>query len=559
MGKAKVVGLSKRKGSAAAAGLGIAGVVAHDLTQKRHAILRNFPVVGHFRYLLEEVGPELRQYIVTSNDEERPFSRDQRRWVYASSKREINTFGFGTDNDLEETDNLLVIKQSPFPILPPREGTTGSGPEYLLPVSKVLGGSHKRKHAFRPASAVNISAMSYGSLSPPAVEALNRGAALAPCLHNIGEGGLAPAHLHGGELVFQIGTGYFGCRAPDGGFSIERLKDRIAEAPVKAIEIKLSQGAKPGLGGMLPAAKVSPEIAAIRGVPEGEDCISPSRHTAFFDVDSLIEFVEWIAGETGLPVGVKSAVGDIAFWHGLADRMAATGGGPDFLTVDGAEGGTGAAPLAFSDHVALPFKIGFSRVYAAFADAGMEDDVVFIGAGRLGLPDSALFAFALGCDMINVGREAMLSIGCIQAARCHTGSCPTGVATQSKWLMRGLDPDLKSARCANYVRALRGELLTLARTVGVRHPSLVTAEHIEIVSSRYRTSGLADVFGYARTVTPERRAEIEALTGPPKDTVSPPGPQSGPIAGDESGTDGAPSDQDMAGMRGGSGGARAGD
>jgi len=552
------VGLSKRKGSAAAAGIGVAGVLAHDLLQKRHAILRNFPVVGHFRYLLEEVGPELRQYIVTSNDEERPFSRDQRRWVYASSKREINTFGFGTDNDLEDVDNLLVIKHSPFPVLPPREETVGAAPEYLLPAPKVLGGFHGRKHAFRPASVVNISGMSYGSLSPPAVEALNRGAALAPCFHNTGEGGLAPAHLHGGELVFQIGTGYFGCRDEQGRFSIDRLKERIAEGPVRAIEIKLSQGAKPGLGGMLPGAKVTAEIARIRGVPEGQDCISPSRHTEFGDVDSLIEFVEHIAGETGLPVGVKSAVGDLSFWQELADRMVSTGGGPDFLTVDGAEGGTGAAPLAFSDHVALPFKIGFSRVYRTFADAGLQEDVMFIGAGRLGLPDTAMFAFALGCDMVSVGREAMLSIGCIQAQRCHTGGCPTGVATQSKWLMRGLDPDLKSARCANYVRALRGELLSLARTVGVRHPALVTAEHIEIVSERYSTVGLADVFGYQRTVSAERRAEIEALVGPPKDHVAPPGPQTGPIAGDESGTD-AQDSEEMAGMRGGSGGARAGD
>ena len=553
------VGVSRRKGSAAAAGVGVAGLLAHDLLQKRHAILRNFPVVGHFRYLLEEVGPELRQYIVTSNDEERPFSRDQRRWVYASSKREINTFGFGTDNDLEEVDNLLVIKHSPFPAHPPREGTTGAAPEYLLPAPKVLGAAHGRRHAFRPQSLVNISGMSYGSLSGPAIEALNRGAALAPCIQNTGEGGIAPEHKHGGELSFQIGTGYFGCRDERGRFSLERLKDRIAEAPVRSIEIKLSQGAKPGLGGMLPAAKVTAEIAQIRGVPEGRDCVSPSRHSAFGDVDGLIEFVEMIAAETGLPVGIKSAVGDLSFWQTLTERMITTGGGPDFVTIDGAEGGTGAAPLTFSDHVSLPFKLGFSRVYRTFADAGLAEDVMFIGAGRLGLPDSALFAFALGCDMVNVAREAMLSIGCIQAQRCHTGGCPTGVATQSKWLMRGLDPDLKSARCANYVRALRGELLTLARTVGVRHPSLITAEHIEIVSARYQTAGLADVFGYQRTIDPQRRAEIEALVGPPDESIATPGPQAGPIPGDESGTHRGDGSEEMAGMKGGSAGARHGD
>src|SRR4051812_8467233 len=384
------MGATRKAGTVAAGAL--AGLTAHDLLQRRHAILRNFPVVGHFRYWLESVGPELRQYIVTSNDEERPFSRDQRRWVYASSKRELNTFGFGTDNDLEHVDSLLVMKHGPFPLPAPEQGTTGSGPEYLLPAAKVLGAAHGRRLAFRPASLVNISGMSYGALSPRAVEALNRGAAAAPCLHNTGEGGLAPAHRHGGELVYQIGTGYFGCRDERGGFSLERLLDRVAEAPVRAIEIKLSQGAKPGLGGLLPGRKVTPEIARIRGVPEGRDCASPAFHSAFSDVDGLIAFVERIAGATGLPVGIKSAVGDLGFWERLAGRMAATGAGPDFVTIDGGEGGTGAAPLAFSDHVALPFKLAISRVYPVFARAGLAEDVVFIGSGRLGFPDAALTA-----------------------------------------------------------------------------------------------------------------------------------------------------------------------
>ena len=540
-------------------GAAIAGLAAHDLGQRRHAILRNFPVVGHFRYLLESVGPELRQYIVTSNDEERPFSRDQRRWVYASSKREINTFGFGSDNDMEEVDNLLVFKQSPFPEPPPAEGRPGGPPDYRLPAGKVLGGLHGRRHAFRPQSVVNVSGMSYGSLSPRAVEALNRGAALAPCLHNIGEGGLAPAHLHGGELVYQIGTGYFGCRDGNGRFSLERLQERIAEGPIRAIEIKLSQGAKPGLGGMLPACKVSEEIARIRGVEQGRDCISPSRHAEFSDVDGLIEFVERIADATGLPVGIKSAVGDFTFWEQLAERMVATGAGPDSVTIDGAEGGTGAAPLAYSDHVALPFKVGFARVYRAFAQAGLADDVVFIGSGRLGLPDTGLFAFALGCDMLSVGREAMLAIGCIQAQRCHTGNCPTGVATQSKWLMRGLDPTQKSARAANYLRALRGELLSLSRACGVTHPALITADNIEIVSERYTTARVGEVFGYERTVSPERRAEIEALLGPERTTIPQPGPQAGPIAGDESGVTAGDDGAEMAEMTGGGGMSRGGD
>jgi glutamate synthase domain-containing protein 2 len=549
-----------RRIGSAAAGAAVAGVAGYDLVQRRHAILRNFPVVGHFRYLLEELGPELRQYIVTSNDEERPFSRDQRRWVYASSKQEINTFGFGTDNDLENVEGgLLVLKQATFPAAPPRKETTGSAPEYLVPCAKVLGGAHGRRHAFRPQSVVNISGMSYGSLSPPAVEALNRGAKMAPCLHNTGEGGLAPAHKHGGELIFQIGTGYFGCRGADGRFSIERLRERIAEAPVRAIEIKLSQGAKPGLGGMLPGCKVTPEIAAIRGVPVGEDCISPARHTAFGDVPELIEFVESIAEDTGLPVGIKAAVGRMEFWEELAERMAATGAGPDFVSIDGAEGGTGAAPLTFSDHVSLPFKVGFARAFATFSRAGIADEVVFIGAGRLGLPDTALFAFALGADMVNVGREAMLAIGCVQAQRCHTGGCPTGVATQSRWLMHGLDPNLKSARAANYVRALRGELLALSRSCGVRHPALMTPERVEIVAEGYRTEQLEEVFGYDpswRAIPPDRAREIDSLIGPPAG-VGQPGPEGGPIAGDEADT--GEHRQELASTGGGSGMSAGGD
>ncbi len=483
------------RGVRAAAGA-LAGVAGYDLLQRRRAVLRNFPLVGHLRYLLEAFGPELRQYIVTSNNEERPFSRDQRRWIEASSEARPNVFGFGTDEEMEAVESLLIIKHSPFPAPAPAAGEPGGSPAYEAPAAKVLGGVHGRRHAFRPASVVNLSGMSYGALSPVAVEALNRGVRVAGCLQNTGEGGLAPAHCHGGELVFQIGTGYFGCRDASGRFSLERLREQVGRAPVRAIEIKLSQGAKPGLGGLLPAAKVTAEIAAIRGVRAGEDCVSPPAHSAFSDVDGLIEFVELIAQDTGLPVGIKSAVGEQGFWIELAERMASTGGGPDFVTVDGGEGGTGGAPLSFADHVALPFKLGFSRVYATFARAGLAGDVVFVGSGRLGVPDAALFAFALGCDLVSVGRGAMLAIGCIQAQRCHTGRCPTGVATQSRWLMHGLDPELKSTRLANYVVTLRAEILALARSCGVSHPALVTPEHIEIVTERYGSASLLDVFGY---------------------------------------------------------------
>lgn len=469
-------------------------VTVHDLVQRKHAILRNFPVIGHLRFLLEAVGPELRQYIVTDNDSERPFSRDERRWVYSNSKIENPYFGFGTDNDLERVDNYTIFKHSAFPL--PQDGPDHPDPGQPLAALKVLGDSRRRRMAFRPSSIVNVSGMSFGSLSGAAVSALNRGCALAGALQWTGEGGISVHHRAGGDLVWQVGTGYFGCRDAEGRFDLARLVDTAASAPVRAIEIKLSQGAKPGLGGMLPGAKVTPEIAAARVVPVGVDCRSPARHSAFGDVDSMLEFIERVADATGLPVGIKSAVGEQQFWSTLAERMQATGTGPDFLTIDGGEGGTGAAPLAFADHVALPFRWAFSRTYREFAERGMTDDIVFIGSGKVGLPESGLTALALGCDMLNAGRTALFSIGCIQAQRCHTDRCPTGVATQNPRLARGLDVGSKSERCANYLAAVRFELTRLARAMGHEHPALVTADQIEVLEDGWRSRTLAETVEY---------------------------------------------------------------
>ncbi len=503
---------SPTRRAALAAAVGLGGLAAYDLLQRRHAILRNFPVLGHLRFWLEAVGPELRQYIVTDNDQERPFTRDQRRWVYTSSKQENSLTGFGTDNDLETTPEYLIVKHAAFPAHVP-----SLPPDVEVACAKVLGAAHGRPGAFRPRSIVNISAMSFGSLSGPAIEALNRGAAAAGCLHNTGEGGVSRHHEHGGELIWQIGTGYFGCRDELGNFDLERVVAQVARAPIRAIEIKLSQGAKAGLGGVVPAEKVTEEIAAMRGVPVGEDCLSPPYHREFSDVDGLIDFVERIAGATGLPVGIKSAVGEQRFWDDLAARMATRGEGPDFVTIDGGEGGSGAAPLVFADHVSLPFRIGFPRVYRSFAAAGLADDVVFVGSGKLGLPGTALFAMALGCDLVNVGREVMLAIGCIQAQRCHTGRCPAGVATQNKWLVRGLDPDLKSVRAANYVMALRHELLRLARACGRPHPGLVDLDCIELIDEAMMPQPARDVFGYEPGWgVPSVVPEVPVLVGAPR-------------------------------------------
>jgi glutamate synthase domain-containing protein 2 len=490
-------------------GVALAAVAARDLTQKKHALMRNFPVVAHARYLLETIGPELRQYIVTSNDEERPFSRDQRSWIYASSKKENNYSGFGTDNDVEHTPGYAIVKHRTFPSSLPRDHAAGG-----LPGAKVLGGPRGRAQAFRPASVVNISGMSYGALSGSAITALNLGAREAGCLHNTGEGGLSPYHQQGGELVLQIGTAYFGCRTPDGRFDLARLVDTVAANPVRAIEIKLSQGAKPGLGGLLPADKVSREIAEIRGIPVGEDCVSPARHSAFRDEDELLDLVETIADATGLPVGVKSAVGELGFWRELARLMERGDRGVDFVTVDGGEGGTGASPRVFADSIALPFRLGFARAYAAFAELGLTDDLTFIGSAKLGLPENAAVAFALGADLLNVGREAMLAIGCIQSQKCHTDRCPTGVATQNAWLARGLEPVSKGERCAQYLRTFRAEMVKVSESVGVAHPSLITVDDVDILEGDFSARSLREVYGYADSwgrLGPALTAEITTL------------------------------------------------
>jgi len=496
-------------GTAAAAAV----TTVHDLVQTKHAIIRNFPVVGHARFFLERFGPELRQYIVTSNDEERPFSRDQRSWVYASSKLENNYFGFGTDNDVETLEGYPVIKHRTF---------TGPGAatmphaqeEIVLPCSKVMGAARGRTHSFRPQSVVNISGMSFGSLSGKAIESLNKGAALAGCLQNTGEGALSPHHRHGGDIVFQIGTAYFGCRDERGTFDMDRLVDLVQSAPVRAIEIKLSQGAKPGLGGMLPGEKVSQEIADIRGIPVGKDCASPSRHEVFHDVDSMLDFVEDVAERTGLPVGIKSAVGNLTMWDELVEAMSGGARGVDFINIDGGEGGTGAAPMIFADSVAYPFRLGFAEVYRRFAAAGLSDDVVFIGAGKLGIPENAVVAFALGVDMVNVGREAMMAIGCIQAQKCHTDHCPVGVATQDPRYTRGLDVSLKSVRAANYVRSLRRDLLKVSEAVGVVHPGLIAPRDVDFATGTRSTIGLAETYGYDPSwprLGPDLVSELEAI------------------------------------------------
>ncbi len=490
----------------------VVGVVLHDVFQTQRAILRNFPLVGHARYFLEDLGPKLRQYIVAGNDEERPFTRDQRNWISRSATKSNNYFGFGTDNNFDGSGSYLIIKQAMFPIKDIQPDDPLYDSHYQIPAAKIIGEARDRQNAFRPASIINISAMSFGSLSGAAVEAMNRGARIAGCLHNTGEGGISHHHDHGGSLIWQLGTGYYGARRDDGRFDEKRFAETCQRFPVKAVEIKLSQGAKPGRGGVLPGKKVTAEIASIRGIPIGKSCLSPASHIEFSNADELLDFVERIADLAKLPVGIKSAVGELDFWDDLVQLMATGDRGVDFITIDGGEGGTGAAPLTFADHVALPFKVGMRRVHQKFVEAGLHQNVFFVGSGKLGFPEEAVLAMALGCDAINVAREAMLSVGCIQAQICHTGRCPTGVATQNKWLMRGLDPTEKSARLANYVTTLRKEILQLTHACGLVHPGLLTTDQFEILQDSFQSRPLADCFPEFGSIDKPTQPDAAKLT-----------------------------------------------
>lgn len=470
----------------------VLGIIAlRDIFQKKHTILHNFPVVGHIRYFLESFGPELRQYIVANNREELPFNRRQRSWIYASSKKENHYEGFGTDQNIHEP-GYIFIKHAMLPKLSSKKKIE----DHAIPAAKIIG-KHRAK-PFRPKSMINVSAMSYGSLSAQATQALNEGSAMFGAYHNTGEGGLSPYHKKGADVCFHFGTGYFGVRDEQGNFDMESMKTLVAENPcVKMIEIKLSQGAKPGKGGVLPGSKITQELAEIRKVKVGQDVISPSFHSAFSTVAELVDFVESIAKETGLPVGIKAAVGKTDMWEELASIMEKTGRGPDFITIDGGEGGTGAAPPSFADHVSLPWVYGFSSVYKIFQKYKLTQKITFIGSGKLGMPDSAIMAIAMGADVINIAREAMMSIGCIQAQICHTNRCPVGVATNNKWLTAGLDPSLKSVRFNNYLTNFSKEVMEITHACGYDHPSEFTMDDIDIsMGDQNHTTPLSLVYKY---------------------------------------------------------------
>ncbi|MEZ5419591.1 MAG: FMN-binding glutamate synthase family protein [Vicinamibacterales bacterium] len=431
---------------------------AADMLQTRQAVRRNFPVIGHGRYLLESIRPEINQYFVESNSDGRPFSRNDRSVVYQRAKGELDTLPFGTQRDVYAAGYEWINHS-----LAPAE------PDHDAARVQVGGPACTQPYA---ASILNVSAMSYGSLSKNAVLALNTGARLGGFAHNTGEGGLSPYHLEpGGDLVWQIGTGYFGCRTRDGRFSPDEFARRATLPAVKMIEVKLSQGAKPGHGGILPAAKLTPEIADIRGVPLGQDVISPAAHTAFSTPLGLLEFLQTLREASGgKPVGFKLCVGKRHEFFGIVKAMLASGIRPDFITVDGAEGGTGAAPMEFSDSVGTPLNDGLSFVHNALVGAGIRDGIRLIASGKVNTGFQIATKVALGADMCNAARAMMFALGCIQALRCNSNQCPTGVATQDAQLVSGLHVGDKSTRVARFHRETVKSFFEVLGAAGFQQP-----------------------------------------------------------------------------------------
>ena len=449
-----------------------------DLLQRRQAIRRNFPLVGNFRYLFELVRPEINQYFVESNTDGAPFNRDTRSLVYQRAKREPDTIPFGTKLDVNAVGyEWLNHSLAPVHADPAALRVTVGGPSCTQPYS---------------ASIFNVSAMSYGSLSKNAVLALNGGAKLGHFAHDTGEGGLSPYHLQpGGDLVWEIGTGYFSARTLDGKFSPERFAENARRPEVKMTELKLSQGAKPGHGGILPAAKVTAEIAAIRGVSVGKDVLSPPAHSAFTTPVGLLEFLQQMRELSGgKPVGFKLCVGKPREFLAICKAMKVTGITPDFITVDGGEGGTGAAPLEFSNSVGSPLRESLIFVHNALNGFAVRKQVKVFCSGRIVTGIDVVTRLATGADACNSARAMMMALGCIQALRCNTNHCPTGVATQDAQLMAGLDVGDKTARVANYHRETVKTVAELIGAMGIAHTSELRPWHV------MRRTGFSQIKNY---------------------------------------------------------------
>jgi glutamate synthase domain-containing protein 2 len=429
-----------------------------DITQTKRAILRNYPISGHARYLMEELRPKIRQYFFEGEKDGRPFPRDKRSLVYQRAKGQLDKRPFGTEFDVYEPSyEWMSHSMAPTHITDHNFRTTIGGPDCTQPYS---------------ASVLNISAMSFGSLSANAIQALNKGAKMGGFAHDTGEGGVSPYHrMNGGDIIWEIGSGYFGCRHEDGSFSPERFKERAAEPQVKMIEIKLSQGAKPGHGGVLPAAKITAEIAEMRGIPMGKDCVSPAAHPAFSTPLELMAFIKQLRDLSGgKPVGFKLCIGQRHEFLAVVKAMIETGVTPDFIVVDGKEGGTGAAPSEFIDHMGMPLQEALTFVHFALVGAGLRGKIKLGASGMMISAFDIARTMALGADWVNMARAFMFAVGCIQSQTCHTDTCPTGVATQDKDRQRALVVPDKAQRVAQFHQKTLEALAEVVGGAGLTHP-----------------------------------------------------------------------------------------
>lgn len=469
-------------------GLGVLAVIVMyviDRTQKTHAVRRNFPVIGRFRYVFEHLGEFFRQYFFAMDREEMPFNRAERTWVYRAAKNEDSTIAFGSTRDLRPPGTVLFVNY-PYPTLE----------EDALATSSIVFGPYAGT-PYATDSVFHISGMSFGAISKPAVRALSKGAKKAGIWMNTGEGALSPWHLEGGaDIIYQIGTAKYGVRDAAGHLSDDRLQEVAAHEQVRMFEIKLSQGAKPGKGGILPGEKVTAEIARIRFIKEGEDSISPNRHPEVSSADDLLDMINHVRDVTGKPTGFKAVIGAYAWLDDLCTAIHQRGieSAPDFITIDSADGGTGAAPASLMDYMGLPLKESLPLVIDILYKHGLRDRIRVVASGKLVTPGQVAWALCLGADVAATARGFMFSLGCIQALQCNKNTCPTGITTHDKDLQRGLDVTDKAERVYQYAKNMRKEVGIISHSCGVPEPRLLKRFHCHIVQDNGRSLSLDDLY-----------------------------------------------------------------
>ncbi len=456
-----------------------------DRYQTQSTLRRNYPVLARFRYLFEHLGEFFRQYFFASDREELPFNRAERSWVYRAAKNVDSTVAFGSSRDVRVPGTVYFVN-CPFPTL-----DVDAAKPAVVKIGPYC------RHPYKTDSLFNISGMSYGALSIPAIRALSNGARMAGIWMNTGEGGLSPYHLEGGaDIVFQVGTAKFGVRNQAGGFDEQKLKAVAAHDQVKMFELKLSQGAKPGKGGILPGAKVNAEIAQIRGIKIGEDAISPNRHPEINSVDDLLDMIKYVREVTGKPVGFKMVVGAYGWIDTLCEQINARGidSAPDFITVDSADGGTGAAPMSLIDNMGIPIKESLPLVIDILRKHQLKDRIKVCASGKLITPAEATWALCAGADFVNSARGFMFALGCIQALQCNKNTCPTGITTHNKKLQEGLNPEDKAVRVMQYAQNMHKEIGVVAHSCGVASPRMLKRKHARIVLATGQSVSMTELY-----------------------------------------------------------------